>query len=375
MVNDRGVPLLDLQAQYASLGSEMSEAINRVAASQRFIMGPEVEAFEASFAEYVGAAHAVGCASGTDALLLSLKTLDLGPGDEVITSPFTFFATAGAIHNAGGTPVFVDIEPDTFNIDPRLVEAALTERTRAIVPVHLFGQVADMETLHEIAASRGVAVIEDAAQAVGAKRSVQGVMRSAGTLGRAAAFSFFPSKNLGAWGDGGMVTTDDAKVAARVRRLRKHGGDFEYHHAEIGTNSRLDALQAAILSVKIRYLDGWNAARRERASRYTEGFASIDAVRTPRVADGAEHVFHQYTVRVARRDELASFLGARGIGHKVYYPVPLHRQECFASLGYAEGSLPESERAAHEVLSLPIFPELADEQIAAVIAAVEEFYA
>lgn len=342
---------------------------------QGFIMGPEVAQLEAEVAARAGAKHGIGCASGTDALLLPLKALQLEPGDEVVTTAFTFFATAGAIHNAGGTPVFADIDPATFNISPAAIEAAITRRTRAIVPVHLYGQMAAMESILAIAERHGLAVIEDAAQAIGARRRVGGAWRRAGELGTAGAFSFFPSKNLGGWGDGGMIVTQDDTLATRLRKLRLHGGAKQYHHEEIGTNSRLDTLQAAVLLVKIGFLEQWSEARRRRARRYTEAFTGHADVCQPQVDPANEHIFHQYTVRADRRDELQPHLKARGIGHAVYYPTALHLQPCFAHLGYRHGSLPETEAAMASVISLPIYPELTDEQQDTVVEAVRTFYA
>src|SRR5438067_5352586 len=337
-------------------------------------MGPPVVQLEAAVASLCRAPHAIACASGTDALLLALKALRLEPGDEVITTPFTFFATAGAIHNAGGTPVFVDVEPDTFNIDPAAVAAALTPRTRAIVPVHLYGQMAALERLLPLARARDVKIIEDAAQAIGARRKIDGQWRMAGELGWVTGFSFFPSKNLGAWGDGGMMVTADAAVAERLRKLRLHGGAKQYHHDEVGTNSRLDTLQAAILLAKLPHLADWSGQRREHAAYYTTAFSELPQVTPPRVDPANEHIFHQYTVRAERRDELQAHLRQEGIGHAIYYPIPLHRQPCFAQLGYKDGSLPEAERASREVLLLPIYPELSHAQLDRVIDAVRGFY-
>jgi len=368
------VPLLDLMAQYVTIKDEVLPAVTGVIESQQFIMGPAVAQLEVALARLCGARYGIGCASGTDALLLPLKTLGLRPGDEVITTAFTFFASGGTIHNAGGTPVFVDIEPDTLNIDPAAVEAAVTPRTRALLPVHLYGQMAKVERLLEIAAKRGVPLIEDACQAIGARRQVAGAWRMAGELGWVGAYSFFPSKNLGGWGDGGMIVTSDGATAERLRKLRLHGGAKQYHHDEVGTNSRLDTLQAAVLLAKLPHLAAWSAKRREHAAYYTQALAGLPAVRPLVVAAGNEHIFHQYTVRVERRDELQAHLKAKGIGHAVYYPVPLHRQPCFASLGYREGSLPVTERAAREVISLPIYPELTRAQLDAVVAAIREFY-
>jgi dTDP-4-amino-4,6-dideoxygalactose transaminase len=368
------VPLLDLKAQFEAIREDLLPALLEVVESQRFIMGEPVTQLEEAVARLVGARHAVACASGTDALLLSLKVLGLEQGDEVITAPFTFFATAGAIHNAGGTPIFVDIDPTTFNIDVDLVQAAVTSRTRAIVPVHLFGQMADMKRLLALAEQFGLAVIEDAAQAIGARRRIDGEWSNAGALGTTGAFSFFPSKNLGGWGDGGMITTQDSGLAERMRKLRVHGGAKQYHHDEIGTNSRLDTLQAAVLSAKLPHLQAWNEARREHANLYADALAELDAVIIPQTDSDNEHVYNQYTIRTERRDELKAVLAERSIGSAVYYPRPLHLQPCFAHLGYAEGRLPESERACEEVLSLPVYPELRAEQQGRVIDAIREFH-
>lgn len=367
------VPLLDLRAQYRAMSAELDEAVRSIVNDQAFIMGAPVKNLEATIAAYSGTSHGIACASGSDALLLSLKALDLQPGDEVITSPFTFFATAGAIVNAGGKPVFVDIETDTFNISPTLVAGALTDRTRAIVPVHLFGQMAPMGDLVDLAGGE-VAIIEDAAQAIGAKQLVGGEWRRSGELGKTGCFSFFPSKNLGCWGDGGMIVTGDAALAGRLARLRNHGGAKQYHHDEVGFNSRLDAIQAAVLAVKHPYLDGWNIVRRENAAKYGDMLQEIDEVVCPATLENNEHVFHQYTIRARRRDGLLAHLKKNGIGCAVYYPKPLHVQPCFANLGYSAGQLPESERAAREVISLPIYPELTDEQQSSVVDTIREFY-
>jgi dTDP-4-amino-4,6-dideoxygalactose transaminase len=368
------VPLLDLKAQYATIRDEIQRAIGSVIERQEFIMGREVADLEAQVAALSRAKHGIACASGTDALLLPLMTLGLEPGDEVIVPSFTFFATAGTVHNAGGNPVFVDIEPGTFNVDPAAVEAVITPRTRAIIVVHLFGQMAAMERILAIAARHGVPVIEDGAQAIGATRTIEGATRVAGELGWCGTFSFFPSKNLGAYGDGGLIVTQDEPLASRLKRLRLHGGAKQYHHDEVGTNSRLDTVQAAVLLAKLPHLAGWSAARRHRAERYNAAFASHPAIRPP-VTDAAnEHIFHQYTLRVSRRDELMAHLKANGIGCAVYYPVGLHLQPCFAHLGYRPGSLPETERAMREVISLPVYPELTDEQQAEVIRVVRGFF-
>ena len=368
------VPLLDLVAQYRSIKDEVLPALQRVIESQQFIMGPAVPQLEAEIARLSHARHGIGCASGTDALLLPLKALELKPGDEVITTPFTFFASAGTIHNAGGTPVFVDIEAGTFNIDPAAVERAITPRTRAIMPVHLYGQMAAMERLLAIAEPRGIKVIEDACQAIGARRRVDGEWRLAGELGWVTGYSFFPSKNLGAWGDAGMMVCSDDRLAERLRKLRLHGGAKQYHHDEVGTNSRLDTLQAAVLVAKLPHLAEWSGRRRQHAAYYSKALAGLSAVTPPPVDPANEHIFHQYTLRVERRDELQAHLKAQGIGSAVYYPVPLHLQPCFAHLGYRAGRLPVAERAAHEVISLPIYPELSTAQLDAVVGAIRGFY-
>jgi dTDP-4-amino-4,6-dideoxygalactose transaminase len=339
---------------------------------QGFIMGAEVGQLEAAVAALSHTRHGVACASGTDALLLPLKALDLQPGDEVITTPFTFFATAGTIHNVGATPVFVDIEPDTFNIRPDAVAAARTGQTKAVVPVDLFGQMAALEAI--AAAVPGLPIIEDAAQSIGARRKIDGQWRMAGEVPTIGTFSFFPSKNLGGYGDGGMLVTQDDALAERLRRLRMHGGAKQYFHDEVGYNSRLDALQAAVLSAKLPHLAGWSAKRRQNAAYYDRAFADLADLRTPVVQPENESIFNQYTIRVPRRDALQAFLKDRGIGTAIYYPLPLHLQPCFAYLGYREGQCPESERAAAEVLSLPIFPELTESQLDEVVGGVRAFF-
>jgi dTDP-4-amino-4,6-dideoxygalactose transaminase len=366
--------MLDLVAQYQAIKDDVLPAMMKVVETQQFIMGPSIPQLEIEVAKLSHAKYGIGCASGTDALLLPLKALNLKPGDEVITTPFTFFATAGTIHNAGGTPVFVDIQPDTFNIDPAAVKRAITSRTRAIMPVHLYGQMADMLELMAIAKSRGLKLIEDAAQAIGARRKMDGEWRMAGELGWVTGYSFFPSKNLGAWGDGGMMVTSDDAAADRLKKLRLHGGAKQYHHDEVGTNSRLDSLQAAVLLAKLPHLAQWSARRREHAAYYTNAFSEIPDVQPPAQDPANEHIFHQYTLRAQRRDALQAHLKKEGIGHAVYYPVPLHRQPCFAYLGYQEGSLPGAEQASREVISLPIYPELTRAQLDGVIDAVRGFY-
>lgn len=364
------VPLLDLVAQYESIAADLDAAVREVVASQRFVLGPEVEALETELARYLGTAHAIGCASGTDALLLPLKALGADPGAEVVLPAFTFFATAGAVWNAGLRPVFCDVDPDTFNVTAETVEAAWTDRTVAVIPVHLFGQMAPMADIAALARDRGAFVLEDAAQAIGA-RSESGM---AGAVGHAGAFSFFPTKNLGAFGDGGLVATDDDDLADRVGKLRVHGGRQMYHHELVGTNSRLDALQAAVLRVKLRHLDAWAAARRENACAYEGMLADVDGIRLPVVAEGAMHVYNQFTVRARRRDDLRAYLADRDIGSGIYYPAGLHLQECFSSLGYEPGDLPVTERLCTEVLSLPIFPELGRERLERVAEAIRDFY-
>jgi dTDP-4-amino-4,6-dideoxygalactose transaminase len=366
------VPLLDLKAQHATIRDDVVAAVMGVVDSQLFILGDAVSALERSVAELSHARHAIGCANGTDAILLALRALDVGRGDEVVTTPFTFFATAGTIHNVGATPVFVDIEPDTFNIRPDAVAAARTSRTKAVVPVDLFGQMAALEAVS--AAVPGLPMIEDAAQSIGARRMIDGEWRMAGEVPTIGTFSFFPSKNLGGYGDGGMLVTQDDRLADRLRRLRVHGGAKQYFHDEVGYNSRLDALQAAVLSAKLPHLAGWSAKRRQNAAFYDAALRDLADVTTPVVRPENESIFNQYTIRVPRRDALQAFLKERGIGTAIYYPLPLHLQPCFAYLGYREGQCPESERAAREVLSLPIFPELTQLQLDEVVAGVRAFF-
>lgn len=368
------VPMLDLMAQHETIKADVMARVVSVIDRQQFIMGPEIAELEGLIAALCGVPHAIGCASGTDALLLPLKALDMSPGDEVICPSFTFFATAGAIHNAGGTPVFVDINPDTFNIDPECITRAITPKTRAIVVVHLYGQMAPMEWIVEVATNAGIPVIEDAAQAIGARRKIDGEWRMAGEMGSVGTISFFPSKNLGGWGDGGMMVCKDADLALRLSRLRLHGGARQYHHEEVGFNSRLDSIQAAVLLAKLPHLADWSSARRDRAARYTSLLADIRQVRTPVIDPKNEAIFHQYTLRVQRRDALREHLTTWGIASMVYYPVPLHLQPCFEHLGMKLGSLPETERAMDEVISLPIYPELTDAQQDEVVGAIREFY-
>lgn len=358
------VPLIDLVAQYDGIRDEVQSAVQAVFENQAFVLGDTVSDFEEDVARYCDARHAIGCASGTDALLLAMMALEIGPGDEVITTPYSFFATASSIARTGAVPVFVDIDPVTYNLDPEAVNAAVTSRTRAILPVHLFGQCAEMDSLWRTAVRHGLAIIEDAAQAIGA--TYKG--RHAGVLGTVGCFSFFPTKNLGGAGDGGMITTDDSDLDARLRRLRVHGDIGGYTHLDVGINSRLDALQAAVLSVKLRYLEEWSNARRENAARYADLFDEYGLQRRiglPASNEAHRHVYNQYTIRVpdGLRDDLLARLRQRGIGCAIYYPRPLHVQDCFASLGYRPGAFPEAERAADETIALPIFPELgADRQ-------------
>ncbi|HEV3037889.1 MAG TPA: DegT/DnrJ/EryC1/StrS family aminotransferase [Candidatus Angelobacter sp.] len=376
------VPMLDLSRQYALFRREVLAAVTRVCDSQHYILGEEVTAFEREFARLCGVTKAVGCASGTDALWLALAAASVAPGDEVITTAFSFFATASCITRAGARPVFVDIDPETLNLDPVKVEKKLkgrSSRLSAILPVHLYGQCADMTAFMRLGAEYKLAVIEDAAQAVGA--SWEG--KRAGSMGSAATFSFYPTKNLSAFGDAGALTTDDPVLAEHVSRLRDHGSRRRYHHEEIGANSRLGAIQAAVLRVKMPYLQQWNSERRDRAAAYDQmfadaGFTNAGAAAAPitllKTRPEAHHIYHQYVIRVKRRDQLKAFLADRGIGTQIYYPVPLHLQECFAYVGYAAGDLPETEAAAAEVLALPMFAELREEEQQYVVEMIAEFY-
>jgi dTDP-4-amino-4,6-dideoxygalactose transaminase len=365
------VPLLDLKAQYATLRDEMRAAIDAVMESQYFINGPAVGQLEQAVAAYSGAKAAVGVSSGTDALIAALMSLEIGEGDEVVTTPYTFFATAGSIWRVGAKPVFVDIEPDTFNIDAAKIEVVITGRTKAIMPVHLFGAMADMDPIMAIARKHGLYVVEDAAQAIGAQYKG----RKAGSVGTAGCFSFFPSKNLGGLGDGGMIVTQDAGLADRMAQCRNHGMKPQYFHKWVGGNFRLDTLQAAGLLVKLPHLDAWSAKRRANAKRYDELLAGIDEVTTPTVRDFNVSIYNQYCIRVPRRDALQQHLKDAAIGTAIYYPLSLHQQKCFATLGYRQGDFPESEAAAAESLALPIYPELTDEQLCHVAGKIKAFFA
>lgn len=363
------VPLLDLKAQYAGIKDEVMGAIEQVCESQMLCLGPAVEEFERKLAEYCGCAHAIGVSSGTDALLMSLMALEVGAGEEVITTPFTFFATAGAIARVGATPVFVDIDEQSYNIDPGLIEEKITERTRAIIPVHLFGQVARMKRIMEIAERHKLAVVEDAAQAIGATQD--GI--KCGNFGELGCFSFYPTKNLGSFGDGGLVTTNQESLDTRVKLLRTHGEDPRYFYKVIGGNFRLDAIQGAVLSVKLKYVDKWNERRRQNAAIYDRIFAD-SAVKGPKIDANNVSTYHQYTVTVPKREKLQKYLAEKGVSTAVFYPKPLHLQDCFSELGYKKGDLPVSERLCGEVLSLPIYPELKQEQIEYAANTVLRFY-
>jgi dTDP-4-amino-4,6-dideoxygalactose transaminase len=376
------VPLLDLHRQYVTIREQVLAAVERVCASQHFILGSEVEALEQEIAALTGAAAAVGCASGTDALWLALVAAGVGPGDSVITTAFSFFASASAIERAGARPVFIDVDPHTLNLDPALVQAKIrttgSRKVRALLPVHLYGQCVDVDAFERISDEFQVPVIEDAAQAIGAAWSD----RKAGSIGVAAAFSFYPTKNLSAYGDAGLVTTRDPELGEHMRRLRNHGSPQRYLHTEFGWNARMDAIQAAILRVKLPYIERWNQQRRERAATYDQlltqtglwSATSDSPMRPVQISPQAHHVFHQYVVRAKRRDELRRFLSDRKIGTEIYYPIPLHLQPCFAYLGYREGDLPVSEQAAKDVLALPMFPELTESEQKWVVESMAEFY-
>jgi len=375
------VPLLDLKAQYATIREEIHAAVDAVLESQQCILGPVVSECETKLAAYCGCPHAVTVSSGSDALLISLMAENIGPGDEVITTPYTFFATAGAVARLGAKPVFVDIDPATYNIDPAGIEAKITKNTKVILPVHLYGQCADMDPIMDIAARHGIPVVEDAAQAIGAEYKG----RRAGSIGRYGCFSFFPSKNLGAAGDGGMVTVADAALNERLQMLRNHGMKPKYYYGLIGGNFRFDAVQAAIVNVKLQYLDRWTAGRQSNAARYRRMFdeggllgngnetGGAGLVQLPYEVPGNRHIYNQFVIRVPRRDEVLAHLKSQQIGVEVYYPVPLHLQQCFAYLGHHEGEFPESERAAKETLALPIYPELSDQQAQWVVSAIRTF--
>ena len=371
------VPLLDLKAQYLSIKPEIDAAVAEVCESQKFILGPQVKACEEAVAKYCNCAHAVGVSSGTDALLVSLMAEGIGPGDEVITTAYSFFATAGCIARLGAKPVFVDIDPATYNIDATRIDGRCTNRTKAILPVHLFGQLADMDPIMDIAKRHNLVVVEDGAQAIGAEHKG----RRAGSIGHYGCFSFFPSKNLGAFGDGGMVVTNDPERADKLRVLRAHGSKPKYFHKFVGGNFRLDTLQAAIVLAKLKHLDGWTAKRQANARRYYVLFQESGLVRNgliqlPTVETAAfRHIINQYVIRARRRNELRAFLKEKGIGTEVYYPLPLHLQECFARLGHKAGDFPESEKAANETLALPVYPELSEAQARYVVDTIRGFFA
>jgi dTDP-4-amino-4,6-dideoxygalactose transaminase len=364
------IPMLDIKAQQAPLRAELKQAMERVMDAAHYIMGPDVAALEKEMAEHLRVKHTIGCANGSDALVMAVQALGIQPGDEVITTTFSFFATAGSIARIGAKPVFVDVDPLTYNLDPAQIEAKITARTKAIMPVHLYGQMTPMEPIMEIAKKRGLLVIEDCAQAVGSAENG----RIAGTIGNIGTLSFFPSKNLGCFGDGGMMMTNDDALAEKMRSLRVHGASSKqrYFHEEVGMNSRLDTLQAAILRVKLPHLSAWSEARRKNADHYDQLFAKVKGVRTPVRAPGMTHIYNQYTIRVPKRDELQARLNAEKIGNAVYYPLPLHLQKCFAYLGGKAGDCPKAEAAANEVISIPIYGELTPAQIERVVSVVEQ---
>jgi len=363
------IPLLDLKAQYNTCKDEIASAIAEVCESQAFALGPAVTAFEKNIADYCGCKYAIGVSSGTDALLIALMALDIRPGDEVITTPFTFFASAGSIARLGAKPVFADVDPSSYNIEPAEIEKKVNEKTKALMPVHLFGQVAKMNEIAEIAKSCNLTIVEDAAQAIGAARD--GV--KAGAFGDCGCFSFYPTKNLNAFGDGGLVVTNSEKIAQKLKILRNHGQNPTYFYNIIGGNFRLDSIQAAVLDVKLKYLEGWNDKRRQNAATYDEILAA-SPVATPKIEPGAKSIYHQYTITAPDRDALKDFLAENGIGSAVFYPKPLHLQECFKNLGYKEGDLPIAEKLCCDVLSLPIYPELTPEQAERVAKTVLKFY-
>ncbi|MFP4104780.1 MAG: DegT/DnrJ/EryC1/StrS family aminotransferase [Phycisphaerae bacterium] len=364
------VPLLDLTTQYDEIRDEVKQAIDPVLESQLCCNGPAVRDFEKQICEYAGVARGIGVSSGTDALLCALMALEIGEGDEVIVPPFTFFATAGAVWRAGATPVFADIHEDTFNIDPAKIEAAVTDKTKAIIPVHLFGQCADMDEILAVADKHNLAVIEDAAQTIGA--CYKG--KAAGTMGTVGCYSFYPTKNLGAMGDAGMIVTNDAELAEKIEKFRNHGQAHTYHHYWVGGNFRMDSIQAAILSVKLRHLDAWAQARRANAAKLDQLLTDVPQVTTPVIREHNESVINQYVIRAENRDELRGFLNEKNIASGIYYPLSLHQQDCFRPLGYSEGDFPVSEQACREVLALPVCPELSDEQVEFVGRTIAEFY-
>ena len=374
------VSFFDLAVQFKSIEEEVKSALDEVFRTQQFIMGPKVQALEEAIARYCGTRYAIGVASGSDALLLSLMALGIGRGDEVLIPPFTFFATAGSVSRLGATPVFVDIDPETYNIDPSRIEEKVSSKTKAIIPVHLFGQCADMNPLLQIAKEKQLFLIEDAAQALGAEyKPIAGKdARRAGQMGDLGCFSFYPTKNLGAFGDAGMVVADNPDLSEKVRLLRAHGSQPKYFHKWIGMNSRLDTIQAAILLVKFKYLEKWTGERQKKAERYRllfqELLSPVEGIRLPTIQYQNRHIFHQYVIRVRERDRLRKFLAEEGIGTDIYYPLPLHLQECYASLRYRRGDLPHSEKASEEVLALPIYPELTEDQQLAVVDRIKAFY-
>jgi len=374
------VPFFDLVRQFDPIRKEIQSSLDELFKTQQFILGSQVGFLEKAMAEYCRIRYAVGVASGSDALFLALIALDIGPGDEVILPSFTFFATAGAVSRAGALPVFADIDPETYNLDPQDFEKRITPRTKAVIPVHLYGQCADMEAIVEISKARQISVIEDAAQALGAeyKRSSDSSARRAGQMGDIACFSFFPTKNLGAFGDAGLVASDDGELAEKVRILRVHGSHPKYYHKLIGINSRIDTIQAAILQVKLKHLETWTSERQKGAKRYElllgDLFSSLAGAKLPETQYENRHIFNQYVIRVSERDQLRQFLQEQGVGTEIYYPVPLHLQECFSSLNYHQGDLPNSEKASREVLALPIFPELRQEEQDYVVDRIKAFY-
>lgn len=365
---------IDLTAQYRSIKKDIDKAVGETINNGSFILGKNAEKLEKRIARFTGAKEGVGVASGTDALFLSLKALGVEPGDEVITTPFSFVATAEVIANCGARPVFVDIEPRTFNIDANKIERVITKKTKAVIPVHLYGQMADMAAIMRMAKGKGLAVVEDAAQALGAKQAIANRTKTAGSFGDTACFSFFPTKNLGAYGDAGMIVTGDSALAQKIKMLRNHGSVKKYRHESLSFSSRLDELQAAILLAKLQYLKKWNGKRRRMAAVYNRAFANVEEIQTPFIAQGNNHIYHQYTIRTKKRDELAEFLKQNNVPTAIHYPLPLHLQPAFKYLGYKKGDFPEAERAAKEVLSLSIYPELKKSEQKKIITAVKNFF-